>query len=220
MIHVQHAEPAPSSKNARRVAVDWSKRPLRELMRHIVDEHHTRTRERLDELRALVLEVARQQGDTSYELDEIRHWLVDLDDELRPHMAREEIVLFPYIEDLETALRAGRARIVPPFGDVANPVRRMMVEHDHSGAMLRQLREATSAYSAPRGASKAERALYAGLEALEADLLEHMHLETDILFPRAQALEEASASPSTPPRARTECAHAHESRGARKDRRA
>jgi regulator of cell morphogenesis and NO signaling len=102
-------------------------------------------------------------------------------------------VLFPYVLALEAAAAAHLAVPTPPFGTVANPVRRMRLEHDGAGAALRTLREASRGYAPPADGCGSYRALYGALEALEQDLHQHIHLENNILFPRAIALEEALA---------------------------
>ena len=167
----------------------WQDRPISQLVRHIVDRHHTYTRDELDRLGPLADKVARVHGAKHPELEQIRGWFREIEDELRPHLSKEEIILFPYIEDLDVATRAGRPHPVSPFGTIENPVRMMMVEHDHAGDLLRKIRAATSDYCAPPGACGSYQALYAGLQALERDLHEHIHLESNLLFPRAMALE-------------------------------
>jgi regulator of cell morphogenesis and NO signaling len=170
----------------------WEFRPIRDLARHILERHHTYTRDALDRLGPLVEKVARVHGEKHPELAEIRTWFREIEDDLRPHLIREEVILFPYIETLDAASRAGRPHAVPPFGSVENPVRMMLMEHDHAGDILRKIRDATSGYVAPPDACSSYEALYRGLEALERDLHEHMHLETNLLFPRAIELEEES----------------------------
>jgi regulator of cell morphogenesis and NO signaling len=168
---------------------DWSARPLVELTAHINRVHHTFTREALDRVGALARKVATVHGEKHPELLTIRDLVAELDDELRGHLLKEERILFPYIEDLENATRAGRRRPFAPFGDVANPVRMMMEEHDHAGRVLREMRAASSDYALPEGACGSYAALYAGLAELERDLHEHIHLESNVLFPRAIQLE-------------------------------
>lgn len=170
-------------------AEGWEDRPLVELLRHILDRHHTYTRDELDRLGPIVDKVARVHGDAHPELAQIRGWFREIEDELRSHLSKEEIILFPYIEDIDAASRAGRPHAVPPFGTIENPVRMMMVEHDHAGDLLRKIRAATSDYTLPPNACGSYQALYAGLEELERDLHEHIHLEQNVLFPRAMELE-------------------------------
>jgi regulator of cell morphogenesis and NO signaling len=114
--------------------------------------------------------------------------------EMEPHMFREERVLFPYIAALERAREAGRALELPPFGSVANPIRAMSSQHDLAGELLADLRRLTGGYTVPHGACTSYRLMLQGLEALEIDLVHHVHLENNLLFPRAVALELASSA--------------------------
>ena len=102
---------------------------------------------------------------------------------------KEEQVLFPYIARMEGSVLAGEP--VPPamFGTVVNPVRMMMQEHDSAGDVLRSLRAVTKDYTLPEDACISYRTLYQALQGFEADLHQHIHLENNILFPRAVAME-------------------------------
>ena len=112
-----------------------------------------------------------------------------LEVELIGHMLKEEHILFPYIEALETAVADGETVPTPFFGTVRNPVRMMMQEHDDAGQALLRLREASSNYEVPADGCTSFRMLYQALEEFEKDLHQHIHLENNILFPRAAELE-------------------------------
>jgi regulator of cell morphogenesis and NO signaling len=105
-------------------------------------------------------------------------------------MFKEEQVLFPYIGVMEQARSQGRPIPFPPFGTVKNPIRMMMIEHDAAGDLLSGLRLVTNDYAVPEDACMSYRSLYQALEGLEKDLHQHIHLENNILFPRAAELEE------------------------------
>jgi regulator of cell morphogenesis and NO signaling len=77
----------------------------------------------------------------------------------------------------------------PPFGTVNNPIRMMMIEHDNAGLFLKELRRITSNYSIPGDACMSYQVLYQSIEAFERDLHQHIHLENNILFPKAIQLE-------------------------------
>ncbi len=162
---------------------------LTELADHIVNTHHVFTRDELARLDPLMEKVARKHGETHPELVEIQEKFKALNDELLPHLAKEEMVLFPYIKELDRATASGRSPLAPHFGTVQNPVRLMMFEHDAAGDLLRRMRELSSDYTTPEGACPSYAALYAGLEDLEKDLHRHIHLENNILFPRAIEME-------------------------------
>jgi regulator of cell morphogenesis and NO signaling len=169
----------------------WDDERLADLAKHIVERHHVYTRDALERLDGLSRKVLAAHGEAHPELKTVRDLFEAMDEDLLPHMTREEVVLFPYIEDLETSRRAGRARPFAPFGSVDFPIRAMMHDHDHVGGILRQLREVTRKYAAPADACGSWKALYAGLEALDRDLVEHMRLESGVLFPRTIQMERA-----------------------------
>ena len=114
----------------------------------------------------------------------MRGLVVALVNDLQSHMMKEEGILFPYIEALDAGETSGSC-----FGTAANPIRMMMAEHDAAGALLDELRRVTGHYMLPGDACLSFRALYEQLENLEVDLCRHMHLENDVLFPRALELE-------------------------------
>ncbi|HTJ44555.1 MAG TPA: iron-sulfur cluster repair di-iron protein [Kofleriaceae bacterium] len=160
--------------DAERVTVtqtDWRSAPLADLIDHIEAVHHTFTRDELARATTLMEKVARVHGEVHPELPVMRGVLAELREELIPHLAKEERVLFPRI-------RAGA-------GGIDAPVSVMLAEHDHAGDLLQHLRFLSKDYRLPDGACGSYRALYQSLEALEADLKVHIHLESNILFPRA-----------------------------------
>ena len=114
-------------------------------------------------------------------------------------MYKEEAVLFPYVKALEQAVGRRTAMPFAPFGTVNNPVRMMMSEHDAAGDILRELRATTGDYATPEDACMSYRALYDALEGFERDLHQHIHLENNVLFPRAVELERAASSSCEPP---------------------
>lgn len=160
-----------------------------DLIDHIVRTHHVFTRDELIRLIALMGKVARKHGEAHPELFEMADKLDILNNELLPHMAKEEMVLFPYIVELDNATTRGRIAAPPYFGTVRNPVRMMMFEHDAAGDILRAMRNLSSDYAIPEGACPSFVALYAGLEDLEKDLHQHIHLENNVLFEKAIELE-------------------------------
>jgi regulator of cell morphogenesis and NO signaling len=168
---------------------DWTVRPLSDLMDHIVRTHHQFTRDETVRLSALLEKVCRVHGKNHTEIRTIQVVFEGLREELTSHMLREEQVLFPYIGRLETAVKMGEAVPTPFFVTVRNPIRMMVQEHDGAGEALRKMREVSSGYRVPADACISFRTLYEALEGLEMDLHRHIHLENNILFPRATQLE-------------------------------
>jgi regulator of cell morphogenesis and NO signaling len=162
---------------------------LAELIGHIVQKHHVFTKTELARLRALMDKVHDAHGQNHPEITELRDLFKALSDELGPHMMKEESALFPFTIQLEDAARNRSALPRPPFGTIANPVRMMMMEHEDAGALLRQMRSVTADYTIPPDACFSYQTLYQALDAFEKDLHQHIHLENNILFPRAVEME-------------------------------
>jgi regulator of cell morphogenesis and NO signaling len=167
----------------------WQTASLAELITHIVEKHHAFTRQELARLEALLIKVCGVHGQNHPELFCIQKQFQELNRDLEPHMLKEEQVLFPYIIQMEEAAKNNRTLPVPPFGTVRNPVRVMMAEHDAAGDILREMREVSSDYTVPEDACISYQTLYGALAALEADLHQHIHLENNLLFPRAAEME-------------------------------
>lgn len=168
---------------------DWMKVSLTELMDHIQRRHHTYIRDESPRLQQLFAKVVAKHGETHRELPEAQRVFESLISELAVHMMKEEHILFPYVVLMEEAVLQGEP--VPPamFGTVRNPVQMMMNEHDNAGELLREIRSYTAELTAPEDACTSFRALYQGLAAFEADLHQHIHLENNVLFPRALEIE-------------------------------
>jgi len=170
---------------------NWAEAPLTELIAHIRNTHHKYTRDEIARLSPLADKVCRVHGAKHPELAEIRATFQALSAELTTHLMKEEMMLFPYIERLEEALAAKDPMLPSPFGSVSNPVAMMMHEHDDAGSALRDLRRASNDFTPPPEACVSYQTLYKALAEFESDLHRHIHLENNILFPRAVAMEQA-----------------------------
>lgn len=170
---------------------NWDAEPLANLIGHIQSTHHKYTRDEIARLCPLLEKVCSVHGKNHPELFQVQEVFKRLAQELGAHMMKEEMILFPYILRMESAV-AGQEAIAPaPFGSVQNPVSMMEHEHDSAGNALRAMKQASNEYSAPSDACISYQTLYKALAAFEADLHQHIHLENNILFPRAVALEKA-----------------------------
>jgi len=165
---------------------------LAELIDHIVKTHHKFTREEIARLKALLEKVCSVHGKNHPELLAIRETFLGLAQELTLHLMKEENVLFPYIIRMEEAVVQNEPVLPAPFGTVQNPVRMMVQEHDGAGEALRGIRNASRDFSVPEDACISYQTLYQALPAFEADLHQHIHLENNILFPRAVEMEESA----------------------------
>ncbi len=173
-------------------ATQWQTQTLSKLAAHIVAKHHVFTGEELARLDALLSKVCSVHGKNHPELFRIQSLFQDLNRDLIPHMQKEEMVLFPYIEQMEAAATGGRKAPVPHFGTVKNPIRMLMMEHEMAGEILKQIRQLSGGFSVPKDGCISYETLYKAMDALEQDLHQHIHLENNILFPRAVEMEDVN----------------------------
>jgi regulator of cell morphogenesis and NO signaling len=182
-----------AEQSARAVQWDrnWTTEMLADLVAHIISTHHKYTREEMARLGPLFDKVCSVHGKNHPELLQVRVSFQGLEQELTMHMMKEERVLFPYIVRMEESVIQKEPVLPPPFGSVQNPVTMMMHEHDSAGEALRLMRKASAGYTPPCDACISFQTLYKALADFEADLHQHIHLENNILFPRAIAMEKA-----------------------------
>jgi regulator of cell morphogenesis and NO signaling len=170
-------------------ASDWTAQPLDALTHHIVGQHHAYVRRTTPQIGQWLDKVVAKHGPAHPEVDKIRALFTTLSEELSTHMLKEERILFPHLECLVAAERGESAGVRALRGSVEAPIRRMLAEHDDAGEALAKIRVLSSGYQPPEDACPTYRALYHGLAEFERDLHQHVHLENNILFPRALDLE-------------------------------
>ena len=175
-------------------ALDFQNASLPELITHILDTHHVFTKTEMERLQSLADKVLSAHGGNHPELIHLSELWLRLCADLKPHMFKEEQILFPYIMAMTRAVGQNQAAPFAPFVTVKNPVRMMMMEHDTAGQILRELRALTSDYKVPPDACVSYQTLYQALENFEKDLHQHIHLENNILFPKALELERVLAT--------------------------
>lgn len=168
----------------------WTTAPLDEVVERIVTRYHQWLYDELPRLATMMDKVVRVHGERHPELAQVARTYFAIEQDLGPHMMKEERVLFPYIAQLQETAATGGALAGSPFGTVEDPIRMMEIEHEAVGGLLAKLREQTSDYTVPVDACNTFRGLYHGLEELERELHEHIHVENNVLHPRAIALEE------------------------------
>jgi len=173
---------------------DWQEAPLTELVDHIVTRFHDRLRDDLPRLAAMADRVLAVHGEKHPEvLPALARTFHGLRAELESHTLKEEQVLFPWVCEMERSATGGASRgcgvTTMPCGTVDGPIAVMEAEHDDAAHALAELRRLTADFVPPAGACTTFRGLYHGLAELETDLHRHIHLENNVLFPRAQELE-------------------------------
>lgn len=172
---------------------DWSTAPLEALCTHIVDTHHAYIRMELPRLRQLAQKVVSRHGESQPRLGQIQHLVESAGEDLLQHLSKEEMMLFPYITNLERNLASCGPRSLGCFGSVRNPIRVMITEHEEAGEAMAKIRELSHDFTPPDGACPTYRGFYAALADFERDLHRHVHLENNILFPRVIEMDESCA---------------------------
>ncbi len=180
-----------NAKQARQEEVSSEWELLRDLTRHIREKHHRYVREAIPCVRGLLEKVKARHGQNHPEIMRIESLFHEVAREMIMHMQKEEQILFPYIDALEKSVESGEALEPPFFQSVRNPIQVMMREHDAAGDLVKQIRSASGDYVPPDDACASFKTLYEELKQFEADLHLHVHLENNILFPRAVEMEGA-----------------------------
>lgn len=164
---------------------------LSELSDYIIRRHHSFVRKNIPFLQEGLDRICEVHGTAHPELFRIRELFSESAKDLTMHMQKEEIMLFPYIQQMEVSARSGSPLGKSHFGSVANPVRMMMAEHENEGRRFDIIADISNSYALPGDACNTYRATISGLKDFEADLHRHIHLENNILFPKAIELESA-----------------------------
>lgn len=160
-----------------------------ELTRYIVRRHHTYVREQLPVIDAHLAKLVHVHGERHPELASIAAHFSQIAAELQMHLIKEEEILFPYIRALAAAEEQGTGAPPNMFGTVMNPIRMMESEHSSAGNELELLKTLTSNFTVPDDGCNTYRVCFAELAAFDRDLRMHIHLENNILFPKAVSLE-------------------------------
>jgi regulator of cell morphogenesis and NO signaling len=158
------------------------------LIAYIVSTHHGYVRRAMPVIAAYTAKLASVHGGNHPELLDVKRVFDGVVAEMTAHMAKEETVLFPYIAELADAAQAGEPIRRPPFGHVDNPIRMMEAEHEKTGEAMAVIKALTDQYRAPADACPTYRICLQELDAFEQDLHRHVHLENNVLFPRARFL--------------------------------
>jgi regulator of cell morphogenesis and NO signaling len=160
---------------------EFDKLSLTQLIDHIVSTHHSYAKKELTQIFAYLQKISTKHGDRHNELYVIFETFSSLREELEQHMMKEELILFPRIKALENFVGNNDQGIM----NIQMPIAVMEDEHDKAGKLLSEIRNYTDNFTPPGDACTTYRLSFAALHALETDLHQHIHLENNILFPKA-----------------------------------
>ncbi len=165
---------------------DWS---IDFLADYVVNTHHSYVKQSLPELVGYATKVASVHGQQHPELIPIRDLVIEISDEMKDHMVKEEKILFPFVKQLAQAKANGTGLPSAIFGTIENPINMMEHEHDMVGKLLAEIRSLSDDYAIPSDACASYSLLYKMLPEFESDLFTHIHLENNIMFPKALKIE-------------------------------
>ena len=170
--------------------MDFNQWPLDLLTDYIEKKHHRYVENQVREIRPYLDKICRVHGDKHPELIEISELFEQSAGELARHMKKEELMLFPSIRLLVRGKESGNDYSSPRLGSVRNPIKMMMDEHDLEGARFKKIEKLSDHYTPPQDACNTYRLTLSLLKEFEDDLHIHIHLENNILFPKAVELEQ------------------------------
>jgi len=162
---------------------------LDELSNYIIERHHNYVRESIPPLKKNLEKICQVHGEHHPELVKINRLFTDSSGNLIMHMQKEELMLFPFIRRLELSSKNGAPLPHSPFGPVSNPISMMITEHQQEGDRFDQISTLTENYNVPEDACMTYELTLKQLHDFENDLHRHIHLENNILFPKAIELE-------------------------------
>ncbi len=173
--------------------IDYRTWPLDLLADYIEKTHHRYVEAKIEEITPYLTKVMRVHGENHPELLEIGELFFQSAQELTSHLSKEEGILFPHIRKMVEAQLKNESLPKSSFGEVKNPIEVMFMEHDNEGERFRKIEALSDNYNPPADACGTYRVTYSLLEEFESDLHKHIHLENNILFPKAIELEKAFA---------------------------
>jgi regulator of cell morphogenesis and NO signaling len=168
---------------------DVTRWPVDRLINHILVAHHAYVRSALPTIARYLAKLNDVHGAQHPELARVATIFEQVGGELEQHMFKEEQILFPYVRDLGAQAGQPCGVRISPFGTVENPIRMMEREHREAADGLRLIRELTGGYTPPADGCTTYSVCLAELEHFERDLHRHVHLENNVLFPKAVEFE-------------------------------
>lgn len=169
------------------ISVNFDQMSLVQLSEYIVMTHHSYVQKEMPQILSYLQKVASKHGERHPELMKVFALFVAVKEEMEQHMQKEEQILFPRIQETEKWVKEGKEmRINHTY--LQAPINMMEQEHDYAGAMLAEINKLTDNYQPPADACTTYRLSFAALQAFELDLHQHVHLENNILFPKALRL--------------------------------
>ena len=181
--------------SSHQVTINYDNLSLAQLSEYIVMTHHSYVKKEMPQILSYLQKVAFKHGEHHPEMLKVLELFAAVNEEMTLHMQKEEQVLFPRIAEMEKWVAEGtEIRINHTY--LQAPINMMEQEHDHAGELLAEINRLTNNYNSPADACTTFKLSFAALQAFEMDLHQHVHLENNILFPKAIALFGQKDQPS------------------------
>lgn len=175
-------KPIPSDR-------DYNKWNLDFLADYIVNIHHGFVSDSVKPLTDLADKINRVHGGAHPELAKIQEHVIALLDEMVAHQQKEETILFPFIKQMVQCEKEAKPFKYAPFGTIENPVEMMKDDHNAAALHIHAIEKLSNGYRVPDDACESYKLYYHKLKEFDDDLHQHIHLENNILFPKAIAME-------------------------------
>ena len=182
-------EKADNKTASRSNKIEFNDMNLGLLIDYIESNHHAYVRNAIPVIQAHLQKVVNAHGKNHPEMKEINEHFNDVADEMTMHMKKEEQMLFPYIRQMAESQKQQDAIVAPSFKTVRNPISVMEFEHERAGQAMAKIRTISHNYEPPADACTTFRLCLTELDEFERDLHKHVHLENNILFPKAVTIE-------------------------------
>lgn len=176
-----------ASVNMPAAGKDFTEMNADQLIKYIILKHHFYVKQIMPVIEEHLTKVAFKHGDHYPYMKEALELFTHLKNEMYMHLQKEEVILFPRIKELESLMQYNQQRQVDK-NYIYGPVGVMENEHDEAGEIMYRIREITGNYEAPEGACTTFKLVLDELKAFEEDLHQHVHLENNLLFPKAEEI--------------------------------
>lgn len=163
--------------------VDFTQLSFSDLIDHVVNTHHAYLNQELPKLSELTKKIYRVHGEGHHELSTVYKLFHTLKMELEEHLIKEEEIVFPLIKEYEENASA------ETLEKALKTIQELESEHEGAGDILKELRKITNNYEVPEDGCGSYTLTFRGLELLESDIFQHIHLENNIMFPKLEALK-------------------------------
>ena len=157
---------------------------------YIVHVHHHYLKNQLPEISSELRKFTGEHGEKYTYLNELEKIFLQLCRELLTHLEQEEEIIFPYIRQITHAFQSQESYASLLVKMMRKPIEQLMNhEHEMVAGAIHKMRELTGDYTVPARACTSHKVIFSRLKELDNDLAQHMHLENNILFPRAIEME-------------------------------